>query len=141
MTKLDLLRDWFRRVWVEGEVAATAEYFAPGAPTGGVISGTAIAPQDFADLVPALRQHLLHPEIAILRHIEADDCLWALVEVRAQSVRDLAPVRCDGQVTVRITGGRIAEAYAHLDLVALFEGLGFLPPDTLALCLTGERIG
>lgn len=141
MDKVDHLRDWFRRVWVDGELAAIPEFFQPGAEAAGLVAGTAVAAGDFAEFVPALRQHLLHPEIALLRHYACEDRLWALVEIRAQSARDLAPIRFDGQVMLRYEGGRIAEACHHFDLVALFEALGLLPRDTIALCLAGERIG
>lgn len=141
MDKADHLRDWFRRVWVEGDLAAIPEFFQPGAQAEGLMPGTATAAGDFAALVPALRQHLLHPEITLLRHFACGDRLWALVEIRAQSASDLAPIRFDGQVMLRYEGGRIAEACHHFDLVALFEALGLLPRDTIALCLAGERIG
>lgn len=141
MTKLDHLRDWFLRVWAEGEFAAIPDFFLPGAEADGLIAGTAVAAGDFAVLVPALRQHLLRPEIDIRRHFDCGDHVWAHVEIRARSARDLAPLRFDGQVMLRYQDGRIAEACHHFDLVTLFEALGLLPRDTLALCLAGERIG
>lgn len=141
MAHLDLLRDWFRRVWIAGDVDAIGDYFAPGTEATGILPGAGLGPQDFAEFVPALRQHLRNPEIVFLRQMETADCAWALVEVRAQAALDLTPIRFEGQAMIRLEAGRIVEAHNHFDLVTLFETLGLLPPDTIALCLAGERIG
>ena len=141
MRRIDLLEHWLGCLWVAGDPAAAAEFLEPGALARGLLPGAAVPAEDFAELVAALRQHLLHPQIALLRHLQCGDRLWALVEFNARSAHDLAPIRIDGQVMVRFAGPRIAEACPHFDLLPLFETLGFLPPDTLALCLAGERIG
>lgn len=141
MAHLDLLRDWFRQVWIEGDIAAIERFFAPQALAAGLVPGAGLGPADFAAFVPALRQHLRNPEITIRHHAETADTLWALIEVRAEAAQDMTPIRFDGQVMIRLAEGRIVAAHNHFDLVTLFEALGLLPPDTIALCLAGERIG
>lgn len=41
---------------------------------------------------------------------------------------------------LRFEGDLFAEAYNHFDMIAMFEHLGALPPETMALCLSGERL-
>jgi hypothetical protein len=43
-------------------------------------------------------------------------------------------------MAIRFEGDRFAEAYNHFDMLTMFENLGALPPETLALCLSGERL-
>jgi hypothetical protein len=41
---------------------------------------------------------------------------------------------------MRYEGDRIAEAYNHFDMISFFEQLGAFPPETMALCMSGERL-
>lgn len=41
---------------------------------------------------------------------------------------------------MRFRGEKIVEAYNTHDVIALFEGLELMPPDTVALCLSGEML-
>ncbi len=141
MTKLQILQDWYDRVWIGGDLAAIGAYFTPDVQAAGVMPGLDLRPADFAELVPALMRMVAEPAFEVLRHIETEDWLWALIRFRARSAQTLAPVDVTGQIAVRFEGGRIAEAYNHTDMLSFFEQIGGLPADTMALCLMGNQLG
>ncbi len=78
--------------------------------------------------------------VKIDEHHEGDNRLWALVTVRANCARTMAPVRFSGQVMMRVEGGKITEAFNHFDFLTFFEQLDLLPANTFALCLSGDNL-
>ncbi|MDD8023756.1 MAG: nuclear transport factor 2 family protein [Paracoccaceae bacterium] len=140
MSKLALLHDWFERVWIGGDLAAIPQFFTEDSRAAGVMRGLDLGPQEFTELIPALLNLIEAPTATILRHIETDDWLWALLVVHAKSAATLEPMEFTAQVSMRYEGDRIAEAYNHFDMISFFEQLGAFPPETMALCLSGERL-
>lgn len=141
ISKLDLVQKWYQRVWIGGDLGAISDYFTADVQAAGVMPGLDLRPADFAELIPALMRLVVHPSFTVLRHLETDDWLWALIRFQAQTAAELAPVDVTSQLCVRFSDGRIAEAYNHVDMLSFFEQLGALPADTMALCLMGERLG
>ncbi len=141
MDKLKILHDWYAKVWLEQDFSAIGSYFTPDSETDGMSQGLSLRPDDFAELIPAVMQVIVDPSFEVVRAFETDDWLWVLLVVRARARNDLHPVEITGQVTMRFDGDRIAEAYNHYDFVAFFEQIGALPEHTMALCLSGERLG
>lgn len=140
-SKLDILQDWFQRVWIGGELDRIGDYFTPASQASGLMTGLEMRPDEFRELVPALRFMLDEPELRIERHVETPDWLWALINVRARAADSQQPLEFSGQMMIRFEGNRFAEAFNHFDMIAMFEQLGALPPETMALCLSGERLG
>lgn len=140
MTKLDLLKDWYQRVYIEGDLDAISEYFAPRSIANGLMAELQVGPDDFRELVPTVMRLIREPSVAIDAHLDSGDWLWALVTVRAKSAQSMAPVEFSGQVMMRVENGRIAEAFNHFDFITFFEQLELLPPHTFALCLSGETL-
>ncbi|WP_343082384.1 nuclear transport factor 2 family protein [Ostreiculturibacter nitratireducens] len=140
MTKLDLLKDWYQRVYIDGDLEAIDDYFAPRSTASGLMAELQVGPEDFRELIPAVMRLIREPEVVIDAHLDSGDWLWALVTVKAKSTRSLSPVEFSGQVMMRVQEGRIAEAFNHFDFITFFEQLELLPPQTFALCLSGERL-
>lgn len=141
MTKLDFLKDWYHRVWVEADLAAIDRYFAPRAGADGILPDGQVGVEDFRALVPALLALIRDLEIDIDRSVETGDWLWAHLTVRAKTAHGVDPIRACGQVMVRIEDGRITEAYNCFDFITFFEQAGLLPQDAFLLLLGGERLG
>lgn len=141
MTKLEILSDWYRRVWVEADLDAIDDYFAPRCGADGLMPDGQVSAEDFRVLVTALRALVRDIEVGIDRSIETGDWLWAQITVRACAARGMAPIRASGQVMLRFDGGRIAEAYNSFDFITFFEQAGLLPKDAFVLLLSGERLG
>ncbi|SPH18288.1 hypothetical protein DEA8626_01823 [Defluviimonas aquaemixtae] len=141
MTKLDLLYDWYRRVWIEADLDAIDDYFAPRCGANGILSDGQVSAEDFRALVPALRALVRNLDIGIDRSVEAGDWLWAQITVHARTARGVDPIKATGQVMLRFEGSRIAEAYNSFDFITFFEQTGLLPKDAFLLLLSGERLG
>lgn len=140
MDKRAFLHDWFQRVWIDGELDAIGEFFTPNSQAAGVMQGLDLRPEDFEELIPALMRMLSAPTVTILRHMETDDWFWALLIVHAKTADTLSPIEFTAQVAMRFENDRIAEAYNHFDLISFFEQLGVLPPEAMALFLSGESL-
>ncbi len=141
MTKLDFLKDWYRRVWIDADLAAIDRYFAPRAGADGILPDGQVGVEDFRALVPALLALVRDVSIDIDRSVETGDWLWAQISVRAKTAHGVDPIHACGQVMVRIEDGRITEAYNCFDFITFFEQAGLLPPDAFLLLLGGERLG
>ncbi|GAB4388129.1 ester cyclase [Albidovulum sp.] len=141
MDKLTLLQDWYRRVWIEGDLDAVDEYFAPQSGAEGLMPDGQVTAEDFRALVPALRMVVRDLRIEIDRHVECDDWLWVHVTAHAVKATGIEPVSASGQVMVRVADGRFVEVYNSFDFITFFEQLGLLPAGAFLLLLAGERIG
>lgn len=133
------LKDWFQKVWVDGDLDMIDAFFAPDGHAAGMMTGFEVGPEDFKALVPALRDQLREISVSIERSVQAGDWFCALLRIDAKAAETLEPVQISGQVMMRLgPDGRIAEAYNHFDMLGYFEQMGALPQDTMALCLAGE---
>ena len=141
MTKLEFLRNWYRRVWVEADLTAIDDYFAPRAGADGLMPDGQVGVEDFRALVPALLTLIRDLTIEIDRSVEAGEWLWAQITVRAVTAHGVDPICARGQVMVRIEDGKITEAYNSFDFITFFEQAGLLPQDAFLLLLSGERLG
>lgn len=141
MTKLDVLSEWYRRVWLNADPSAIDDFFAPRAGAEGLMPDGQVSAEDFRALVPALLALVRNLEIEIDRHIETGDWLWAQITVRATNAQGIDPIRASGQIMMRIEGGKIVEAYNAFDFITFFEQAGLLPQDAFLLLLSGEKLG
>ncbi len=141
MTKLEFLRNWYRKVWIEADMAAIDDYFAPRAGADGLVADGQVGVEDFRALVPALLALVRDLSIEIDRSMEVGDWFWAQITVRAVTAHGVDPIRASGQVMMRIEDGRIIEAYNAFDFITFFEQAGLLPQDTFMLLLSGEKLG
>lgn len=139
MTPLELLQQWYDRVWVKQDLDAIDELFTPDTEAQGVMD-FGVGPDDFRVLAEALLAQLEIEEIRFDRTVELGDWIWATFTTHAVSLANRAPVHSTGQIMARVKDDRIVEAYNQVDFLTCFEQLGYLPQDTLALCLSGEGI-
>ncbi len=140
MTKVEFLREWYRRVWVEADPAAIDDYFAPRAGADGLMPDGQVTAEDFRALVPALRAAVRNLRIEVDRHVETDDWLWAQITVHGTTAQGIDPIKASGQIMMRIEGDRITEAYNAFDFITFFEQVKLLPQDSFLMLLSGERL-
>lgn len=136
-----IIKDWFQRVWAEGDLAAIDAYFAEDAQAEGLVPGFEVDKETFKVFVPALRQLVRSIAVELVQSHELSGWTWALVRVSCYSDHTGEPAAITGQVMARIRCGRITAAYNHFDFLSFFEQLGLLPEDTMALLMTGQKIG
>ncbi len=140
MKKSELLQQWYDQVWTNGNLDAIDRLFAPETRANGVIPEFQMDRSDFRDLVAACRQHFGKIRFDLLRTIENGDWLAAALRLRTTRADTGAPIEATGQIMARFQGDRMVETHNHFDFVSLFEQLGQFPPDTLPICLTGQRL-
>jgi len=140
MTNLDILKDWYRRVWIEGDLQAIDDYFAPTTGAEGILADGQVGAEDFRALVPTLLALVRNLSIEVVRSVETGDWVWAQIAVRGVTAHGIDPIAATGQVAARFEGGRIVEAYNAFDFISFFEQAGLLPRDSFMLLLSGERL-
>lgn len=139
-TGLDLLQEWYRRVWIDQDLGAVEEFFAPRVGAEGILADGQVGAEDFRALVPAIHALVRDLSITIERSHGMGDWLWTQILFTGHAAQGLEAVHTRAQVMVRIEAGRIAEAYNVFDALTFFEQLGQLPKDAQMLLLSGERL-
>ncbi|MEZ5686764.1 MAG: nuclear transport factor 2 family protein [Paracoccaceae bacterium] len=139
MSYLENIEAWFKKVWVDQDLDGIEDSFTHPDAAGG-LQGLSLSPEDFRELVPAMRALFNDPKVTTLRAVETGDWLWMLVQVTGISAQDGRDLSFTGQVAMRFEGDKIAEAYNHFDFISFFEQIGALPEETIALCLSGEQL-
>ncbi|WP_260008059.1 nuclear transport factor 2 family protein [Leisingera sp. M527] len=135
-----LLHYWFEEVWCKGNMDAVAEVMTPDTLIYGAISALAEPECDYGEVVAALR-NLLGPMTVTFTHaMETADWVTVRLLVRTSNPSDGMPFQITGQVMARVADGKIAELHSNMDYFRMFEKLGQLPPEALAVCMTGERL-
>ncbi|AHD01043.1 nuclear transport factor 2 family protein [Leisingera methylohalidivorans] len=135
-----LLHYWFEEVWRKGNMDAVAEVMTPDTLISGAISALAEPECDYGEVVAALR-NLLGPMTFTFTHaMETADWVSVRLLVRTCKPSDGTPFQITGQLMARVEEGRIAELHSNMDYFQMFEKLGQLPPEALAVCMTGERL-
>ncbi|MGB7262450.1 MAG: nuclear transport factor 2 family protein [Albidovulum sp.] len=141
MTKLEFLTDWYQRVWIDADLDAIDAYFSPSVGADGIMPDGQASAEDFRALIPAIRALVRDLRIVIDHSQEAGDWIWAQITVTARTAHGIEPIKANGQVMVRIEGGRITAAYNCFDFITFFQQAGLLPPDAFMLLLSGEKLG
>ncbi|MDA5094692.1 nuclear transport factor 2 family protein [Aliiroseovarius sp. KMU-50] len=140
MSNLDILRNWYDRVWVDGDLESVDTFFTPDTEAQGMME-FAMGPDDFKAVAAAVHETIEVVKISFDRVVEADNWVWAQMSAHAQARLVDKDVVVAGQVMCRFDNGKIVEAYNQFDFLSFFEQLGLLPEHTLALCLAGETLG
>jgi hypothetical protein len=135
-----VIEEFFRRIWVEGEERAIEAMFAPAARAHGILPDQMVGPEEFHVLVPAFRTLVRDINVSVVNSVTSGEWVSSLVRFTCFSTTNDRQAEITGQVMARIEGGRVAEAYNHFDFIPFFEMLDLLPPDTLSLCMAGQRI-
>lgn len=141
MGKKEILEEWYRRVWREGELEAIDELFAPDTQAAGLIPEMRMGPTEFRELVPMFLELVDSPEFTLDKVMEDGDWAAALLSVNATVSATGKPVFATGQLFARFEGDTMVETYNCFDFMGFFEQLDLLPEQSMALCLTGQAIG
>lgn len=139
MAHLDILKDWYNRVWIDGDLDSIDRFFTPDTKAEGMME-FATGPDDLKAVVAAVRSVIGNIEIRFERVVEAENWVWAQMSARATALATEKDLTITGQVMCRFQDGKIVEAYNQIDLLSFFEQLGLLPKHTLALLLAGETL-
>lgn len=135
-----LLHYWFEEVWSKGNLSAVSEIMHRNTLISGSVSALAEPESDYSEVVAALR-NLVGPIKVTFTHVmETDEWVSVRLVAATSNPRNSDPFEITGQVMARVEDGRIAELHSNMDYFRMFEMLDQLPPEALAICLTGERL-
>ncbi|WP_406720667.1 ester cyclase [Thioclava litoralis] len=138
--KLDLYRQFLEEVWANGRVERLPAFVTDATESHGLITDVCMTRGDLEDLVPALRALLDAIQHDILYSYENGRFLHVMMRVSGLSKSSGETVAFTGQSLIEFDGDKIAGSQDHYDLIGLFSQLGFLPKDTVELCLSSEKI-
>ncbi|OCX62283.1 hypothetical protein BFP70_13980 [Thioclava sp. SK-1] len=138
--KIDIYSDYLDQVWRQGDITAIDRFWVQEAVSVGLIADFEMTRADISELVPAVHAHLDAIHYDILYHSQVDDVLHVVVQVNGMGHENRTKVSFTGQSTLVFTGDKFSRSYDHYDLISFFAQLGLLPPDTVALCLSGESL-
>lgn len=138
MSNIQRLEEFYKIVWIDGDVQAIRDFYCDEMQAAGLMPGMALTPEDFQVCVQAVNALVTDPEIVIMRAVEAGDWLSALVRVRCLSAADGTPIEFSCQIMLHYRDGKIAEAYNTMDTTSLMIQLGALPPDVVERFLSGQ---
>ena len=89
----------------------------------------------------AALSNLLHNiTLDYAEEIEQGERVAARLIVRAQQPVTERPISFSGHFIARVVNGRMCEINVTMDYMKMFEQLGQLPEEPLAICLTGARL-
>ena len=133
-----VIRRWFEEVWNRGREDAIDELFAEDGVAHGLAdeSGGALrGPSDFKPFFRRFREAFPEMEVVVEDTISEGDKVAARCTVRGRHGGDSLgfaatgrSVEFTGIAIVRVSGGRIVEAWNNFDFMSMLQQLGVLPP-------------
>ncbi len=140
-SKIDLLNEWYRRIWKEKDLAAIHELFQPDGAAFGLMEDLSIGPDEFAVFASAFHELVEEVDFEVAHSIEQDGWIAAVVQLTARNPASGVKVSGNAMTFARIRDNKIVEAFNQFDAMSFFEQMELLPPDAFGICLMGERIG
>lgn len=139
--KSEILARWHRQVWEQGDVEAIDTMFRADTRANGILPGLQMGPEEFKALVTMVLELIEPPKVTFRKTMEQDDWLAAFLSIKARAVAKARPIHVTGMIFARFEGDYMVETYNNFDFIGFFEQLGLLPENTIALGLSGQRIG
>ena len=137
-----LVRRWLEEVWTKGRAEAIDELFAEEGVAHGLAdeSGAELrGPTGFKPFHQRFREAFPEIEVVVEDTVSEDDKVAARCTVRGRHRGDSlgfkatdSPVEFEGICIVRISDGKIAEAWNNFDFMSMFQQLGALRLDAAA---------
>jgi ketosteroid isomerase-like protein len=145
MTKLEFVENWFHRVWWEEDVDAIRQLFVPTTSeeaAHGLAKSKAMGTEDYIAFHQAFLSLIKEVKITVDKHIVQGDDIAVTCTVNAldRNSDKPKPLSMKGVAICTIRNGKMVSAENFFDFISFFEGLGFLPQDTLATCFSGQRV-
>lgn len=141
MANTDILREWYSRVWEQGDISAIDELFVPDTLAKGIVPDMELGVDELKFLVATIQEMITPPKVRIDKLVEHGDWVAGFMTLQAETLDARTPIEVGAMVFCRFRDGRIVEAYNSFDFVGFFEQLDLLPENTIALCMSGQRIG
>lgn len=140
MRKHDILKNYYREVWENGNFDAIDGFINPSADTDRLNNNDVVETNEIREWVTIFRNFVTNIKVNTVKSIEEDDWLCAYLEINCERIDNGAPVCVYQQVIVRFVGDQVVEGYPHFDLLRFFEQIGLLPENTFELLMAGTHL-
>ncbi|MFD0979920.1 ester cyclase [Tropicimonas aquimaris] len=137
-SKTDLLQGFYDRVWVDGAIDEAGRFFDTSAEASGLMPDLAVGAVEFHEFVAALLEFLDVQRVTFEKTVEQGEWLAVMASFEANVLANGQTITGSGMLMARIVDDRIVEAFNCIDFLGLFEQLGLVPPDALALGMAGH---
>ncbi|MBM3766381.1 MAG: ester cyclase [Acidobacteria bacterium] len=129
-----VVRQWFERVWNNGEENAIDDLVATDAVARGLSSGDLKGPDQFKPFFQSMRASFPDIGITLLRCVTEGDLCAAHYKVTGTHKGDGLgfpatgrKVVYEGMTMFRVADGKLQEGWNCLDSMSLFQQLGLIP--------------
>ena len=119
-----LLYRWFNAVWNQGNEFAIDELMTEDAIAHGISGDGLRGPEGFKGFYHEFREQFDNINITVHDVVSEGDLESARCTVRATKRGSNIPVSFDGNCTVRVENGKIAEAWNYFDFLGMNQQLG-----------------
>lgn len=136
-----LLHFMFQEIWCRGNLGAVSKVMTAETIVSGAVSALAGPDCDYGEVVDTLRSLVGPMKVRFTHAMETRDWVSVRLLIDTSSPKGGTAFHITGQIMARVENGKIAELHSNMDYFQLFEQLGQLPPEALAICMTGERLG
>ncbi|MFL4471246.1 ester cyclase [Tateyamaria armeniaca] len=138
--KIRTLQTYFEEIWIKGNLDMLPKLLSPNARTRGIMGDMPFDPDELSELV-SMAHALFRPvSVSFPVLIEQDDWLSALVEITSVAKHSNKPIQVSNQMLVRFDDERMVEIHSNVDALNLFEQLGLLPDNAMAVMLGGTPL-
>jgi steroid delta-isomerase-like uncharacterized protein len=137
--KAAFIRRWFEEVWNRGREDAVDEMFAAEGVANGLVdeSGQPLrGPEGFKPFFRKFREAFPEIDVTVEETVSEGDLVAARCTVRGSHRGDTLgfkatgqPVEFTGICIVRVSGGKIVEAWNNFDFMTMFQQIGALSTD------------
>ncbi len=140
LDKSRFVQEFYNRVWVDGAVGEIGHFLDLDAGANGLIPDLAINTAEFPEFVAMLKEMLDVRRVTFEKTVECGEWIAVMATFEATVLATGLTIGGSGMLMARIVDSKIVEAYNCFDFLGLFEKIGLLPENTLALCMTGQRL-
>jgi hypothetical protein len=137
--KVELLQQFYDRIWVAGAVEEIDRFFKREAEASGLMHELELTAVEFHDFVAALQEIMEVSQVTLEKTIEQGEWISAMGTFEATLRASGRAITGSGMLVARIVDDRIVEAFNCIDFLSLFEKAGLVPENALALGMAGHR--
>lgn len=140
MTNIEILTHWFTELWCKGNLSIVSELMDENTHFEGFYRDQKIEFADVPEMVASVRNLINHVTFNLDHYIEQGEWVAASFTFGMKDAKSDHHFSIGGQAMLHIRNGKICTYSSSLDLFKFFEELGQLPPETLPVCMTGQKL-
>ena len=140
LAKAQFVQEFYDRVWVAGAVGEIGNFLDLKVEANGLMPDLAINTGEFLEFAAMLMEMLDVRRVTLEKAVESGEWIAIMATFEATVLSTEQVIGGSGMLMARIVDSKIVEAYNCFDFLGLFEKIGLLPENTLALCMTGQRL-